>query len=129
MSAPTGTGQFGITTRITRVGFFDGWTGAVAIGVILYTALATYLTLAGFPPSPVFNFSLLVSVQPSAAAAAMLAVHAARTTANPVARRIWRLLSAALVVYISGNLIDFYLRVRELTPFPSLADIAYLTFF
>jgi hypothetical protein len=31
MSVGMATNQFGITTRITRVGFADGWTGAVAM--------------------------------------------------------------------------------------------------
>ena len=34
MNVGSATGHFGVTTRITRVGFADGWTGAVAIGVI-----------------------------------------------------------------------------------------------
>src|ERR1700741_905331 len=129
MSVATATGQFGVTTRIARVGFADGWTGAVAIGVIVYAALAIYVTVAGFPPSPALDFYLMLSDQPAAMAAALLSFVAARTTVNPAARRTWQFLAAALAVYIAGNLIDFYLRVRDLTPFPSLADIAYLSFF
>ena len=44
-------------------------------------------------------------------------------------RLTWKFLAAALVTYLCGNLVDFYLRVRELTPFPSLADFFYLAFF
>src|SRR5262245_49222098 len=118
MNVGTATGHFGITTRITRVGFADGWTGAVAIGVILYTALAIWVTVAGLPPSPALDFYLLVSDWPGAMAAALLAIVAARSAAQPVARLTWKFLAAALVTYIAGNLADFYLRVRDLTPFP-----------
>ena len=129
MSVGTATGHFGVTTRITRVGFADGWTGAVAIGVIVYIAAAIYVTVAGFESTPALDFYLLVSDQPAAIAAAVLAIVAARTTAQPAARRTWRFLAAALVTYIIGNLIDAFLRIADLTPFPSLADVAYLAFF
>ena len=52
MSVGTATGHFGVTTRITRVGFADGWTGAVAIGTILYVLAAIYVTVAPLPDSP-----------------------------------------------------------------------------
>ncbi len=129
MTVGTATGHFGITTRITRVGFADGWTGAVAIGVIVYVAAAIFVTVAGFPPSPGLDFYLLLSDWPCSMAAALLAIVAARKTSQPAARRTWQFLAAALVVYNAGNLIDFYLRVRDLTAFPSWADAAYLTFF
>jgi len=129
MGVGTATNQFGITTRITRVGFADGWTGAIAIGVIAYVAAAIYVTLAGFPHSPALDFYLIVSDQPAAMAAALLAVVAARKAANPDARVTWRFLAAALITYILGNLVDAYLRVVDLTPFPSLADAFYLAFF
>ena len=129
MSVGTATNQFGITTRITRVGFADGWTGAVAIGVIVYVAAAIYVTLAGFPRSPALDFYLIVSDQPAAMAAALLAIVATRKATNPDARRTWRFLAAALVAYILGNLVDAFLRIADLTPFPSLADAFYLAFF
>src|SRR5262245_19358613 len=106
MSSAAGTGQFGITTRITRVGFADGWTGALAIAVIVYVAGAIYLTVAGLPHSPALDFYLLVSDQPAGMAAALLAIVAARTTIQPAARLTWRFLAAALVTYIAGNLVD-----------------------
>ena len=129
MSVGTATNHFGVTTRITRVGFADGWTGAVAIGVNVYIAAAIYVTVAGFPPSPALDFYLLVSDQPAAMVAALLAIVAARKASNPDARRTWRFLAAALVVYIVGNLVDAFLRISDLTPCPSLADAFYLAFF
>jgi diguanylate cyclase (GGDEF)-like protein/PAS domain S-box-containing protein len=129
MSSAAGTGQFGITTRITRVGFADGWTGAVAIAVIAYVAGAIFVTVADLPQSPGLDFYLLVSDQPAAMAAALLAIVAARTTMQRAARLTWRFLAAALVTYIAGNLVDAFLRIYGLTPFPSLADLFYLAFF
>ncbi len=129
MGASTATGHFGITTRMARIGFADGWTGALAIGVIVYVAAAIYVTVAGFAPRPALDFYLLLSDQPASLAAAVLAVVAARTAAQPAARRTWKFLAAALITYIFGNIIDFYYRVADIEPFPSAADVAYLAFF
>jgi diguanylate cyclase (GGDEF)-like protein/PAS domain S-box-containing protein len=129
MSVGTATNHFGVTTRITRVGFADGWTGGVAIGTILYIAAAILLTVASLPPSPALEFYRLVSDQPAAFAAALLAIVAARQAQQPSARRTWKYLAAAIVTYNIGNLIDASLRIADLTPFPSLADFFYLGFF
>jgi diguanylate cyclase (GGDEF)-like protein/PAS domain S-box-containing protein len=129
MSVGTASGQFGVTTRITRVGFSDGWTGAVAIGTIVYVAAAIFLTIADLPPSTALEFYRLVSDQPCAFAAALLAIVAARQAQLPAARRTWKYIAAAVVAYNVGNLIDAFLRIAELTPFPSAADLFYLAFF
>ncbi len=129
MDVGTATSHFGVTTRITRVGFADGWTGAVAIGVMVYVAAAIYITVAGFEPSPALDFYLLLSDVPASFAAAWLAIVAARSAHQPAARRTWKFLSAAIVTYIIGNLIDFYYRAAGIESFPSFADVAYLTFF
>jgi hypothetical protein len=42
--------------------------------VIVYVAAAIYVTLAGFPHSPALDFYLIVSDQPAAMAAALLAI-------------------------------------------------------
>ncbi|HEX9707233.1 MAG TPA: EAL domain-containing protein [Steroidobacteraceae bacterium] len=129
MSVGTATGHFGVTTRITRVGFADGWTGAVAIGVIVYVAAAILVTVTNFESSPALTFYLLVSDQPASLATALLAIVAARKTVQPIARRTWKFLAAALVTYNVGNLIDAGFRIADLDPFPSVADAVYLAFF
>ncbi len=129
MNVGAATGHFGVTTRITRVGFADGWTGAVAIGVILYVAVAIWVTMASLPPSAALDFYRLVSDQPAAIAATLLAIVAARVTHQPAARKTWQYLAAAIVTYNLGNLVDAFLRIAGLTPFPSLADFFYLAFF
>jgi len=129
MDVGTTTGHFGVTTRITRVGFADGWTGALAIGVIAYVAVAAWVTLAVPATSPALVLFGLLSDQPAALSAALLAIVAARSTRQPAARKTWKFLAAAIVTYSVGNLVDAYLRVADLTPFPSLADLFYLAFF
>jgi diguanylate cyclase (GGDEF)-like protein/PAS domain S-box-containing protein len=129
MNVGTVTGHFGVTTRITRVGFADGWTGAVAVGVIVYVAAAIWIHLGALPQSPGLDFYLLVSDQPAAIVASVLAIVAARTTQQAAARRTWQFLAAALVTYNFGNLVDAFLRIVDLEPFPSLADLFYLAFF
>ncbi len=129
MNVGSATGHFGVTTRITRVGFADGWTGAVAIGTILYVLAAIYVTVAGFPSSPALDFYLLVSDWPGPSRRRCSRSSPRARRSQPVVRLTWKFLAAALVTYLCGNLVDFYLRVRELTPFPSLADFFYLAFF
>ncbi len=70
-----------------------------------------------------------MSDQPAAFAAALLAIVAVRSTRQPAARKTWKFLAAAIVIYNLGNLVDAYLRIADLTPFPSLADLFYLSFF
>ncbi len=129
MNVGTATGHFGVTTRITRVGFADGWTGALAIGTLGYVLAAIFLAVADLPPSPGLDFYRLVSDQPAAFAAALLAIVAARQAQQTSARKTWKFIAAAIVTYNVGNLIDAYLRIADLTPFPSLADLFYLAFF
>jgi diguanylate cyclase (GGDEF)-like protein/PAS domain S-box-containing protein len=129
MSSGAATSQFGITTRITRVGFADGWTGAVAIGVIAYVAVSIFVVLAGFEPSPALNLFLILADHPAGVAAALLAIVAARATPHPAARRTWRFFAAALVTYGVGDAFDAYYEIAGLSPFPSLADLFYLAFF
>ena len=69
MNVGTATGHFGVTTRITRVGFADGWTGLVAIGTIVYVLAAMIVSVADLPASPGLDFYRLVSDQPAAFAA------------------------------------------------------------
>src|SRR5688572_28972015 len=129
MNVGTASGHFGVTTRITRVGFADGWTGVVAIGTIAYVLAAMLLTVADLPATPGLEFYRLVSDQPAAFAAALLAIVAARQAQQPSARRTWKFIAGAIVAYNIGNLIDAFLRIADLTPFPSLADLFYLAFF
>ena len=129
MNVGTATGHFGVTTRITRVGFADGWTGALAIGTLGYVLAAIFVTVADLSPSPGLDFYRLVSDQPAAFAAALLAIVAARQAQQSSARKTWKFIAAAIVTYNVGNLIDAYLRIADLTPFPSLADLFYLAFF
>ncbi|MBM4219218.1 MAG: hypothetical protein FJ171_06195 [Gammaproteobacteria bacterium] len=129
MAVGTATGHFGDTTRITRVGFADGWTGVLAIGTIVYVAAAIWFTLSDLPSSPALDIYRLISDQPAAFAAAVLAIIAVRSTRHPAARRTWTYLAAAIVTYNLGNLVDAFLRIAGLTPFPSLADFFYLAFF
>ena len=106
MNVGTATGHFGVTTRITRVGFADGWTGALAIGTIVYVLGAIFVAVADLPPSPGLDFYRLVSDQPAAFAAALLAIVAARQAQQPSARKTWKFIAAAIVTYNIGNLID-----------------------
>src|SRR5918993_445764 len=129
MNVGTATGQFGVTTRITRVGFADGWTGVLAIATIAYVLAAILVTVADLPASPGLDFYRLVSDQPAAVAAALLAILAARKAQQPSARKTWKYIAAAIVTYNIGNLIDAFLRIADLTPFPSLADLFYLASF
>jgi diguanylate cyclase (GGDEF)-like protein/PAS domain S-box-containing protein len=129
MDGATATSQFGITTRITRVGFADGWTGAVAIGVIVYVVAAILVIMSDLPPSPALNFFRLVTDQPAAITTTLLAIVAARTTQQPAARRTWKFLAAAIATYNLAILVEAFLTTAGLTPYPSPADFFFLAFF
>jgi diguanylate cyclase (GGDEF)-like protein/PAS domain S-box-containing protein len=129
MSVGTATGHFGATTRIARVGFADGWTGALTIGVIVYVAVAIYFTVADFEPNSGLYFYLIVADQPASIATALLAIVAARRTRQAAARRTWVFLAAALVTYNIANMIGAGMSIAGIDPFPSVADVAYLAFF
>jgi hypothetical protein len=106
-----------------------GWTGLVTIGVIVYIAIAIYVTLAATDPGPALATYLIFSDLPASLTAILLAFLAARSAAELATRRTWTLLAAALVTYVTANLIDAIYRVMGVEPFPSVADFVYLIFY
>ncbi len=129
MNAVTSPGQPTGTYRLSHRSMVGGWTGWVTIGVAVYIAVAIYITVGDFGPSPALDVYLLFNDTPASLAAALLAVLAARAAPELATRRTWTFLAAALVTYITGNLIDAFYRLQALDPFPSMADVVYLTFY
>lgn len=129
MSVSTDIGDTPSSTRIARVGIASGWTGVLTICVAAYIAAAIFITIASFDLSPALDFYPLVAELPASVAVALLAIVAARSTAQAAARRTWIFLAASLVAYTSGNLIESGLRIAHIDPFPSIADAAYLAFY
>ena len=80
--------------------FSSGWTGAVAVGLIVYIALAIALILVdgrAWPWLDVFN---LYSDSVASIGVAVLTGAAARGSAEPAARRTWWLLTAAPLLHL-----------------------------
>ena len=101
--------QWPTTDGVTkRERFSAGWTGAVAVGLFVYIALAIVLILVdgrAWPWLDVFN---LYSDSIASIGVAILTGAAARGSADPGARRTWWLLTAALATYSTGNLCLLY---------------------
>jgi diguanylate cyclase (GGDEF)-like protein/PAS domain S-box-containing protein len=106
-----------------------GWTGLLTLGVAVYIAIAIYVTIGATEPGKAFATYLIFSDLPASLAATLLAILAARAAPELATRRTWTFLAAALVTYVTGNLIDAFYRVFGVDPFPSIADLVYLTFY
>ncbi|MEY2920918.1 MAG: hypothetical protein RL261_2223 [Pseudomonadota bacterium] len=112
-----------------RERFSSGWTGAVAVGLFVYIAIAIVLILLesnGRPWLDVFN---LYSDSAASVAVAILTGAAARRCTEPAARRTWWLLTAALGVYSIGNLLHSTYWLYGIDPFPSIGDVFFLAFY
>jgi diguanylate cyclase (GGDEF)-like protein/PAS domain S-box-containing protein len=112
-----------------RQKFSAGWTGAMAVALFGYVALAIVLILidtTGRPALEVFN---LYSDCFASVAVAILAAAAARGSAEPAARRTWWLLAAALSLYSIGNLLHATYWLFGIDPFPSVGDVFFLGFY
>ena len=112
-----------------RERFSSGWTGAVAVGLFVYIALAIALILVdgrAWPWLDVFN---LYSDSVASICVAVLTGAAARGSADPAARRTWWLLTAALATYSTGNLLHSTYWLYGIDPFPSIGDVFFLGFY
>jgi len=123
------TGESLIDTETLRRPFVAGWTGVLAVGLIIYTVVAILLTVLGAGSGRMFEVFTLFSDSPSSIGSAVLAAMAARTALDPSARRTWLLLAAALAVYSVGNLLNSTYWLFGHDPFPSVGDIFFMAFY
>ncbi|HET9695031.1 MAG TPA: EAL domain-containing protein [Steroidobacteraceae bacterium] len=115
------------TTR--REPFSSGWTGAVAMALFAYLALAILLILVDGQFGPALDVFNLYSDSVASVAVAVLAAAAARGSLDPAARRTWWLLTAALAAYSVGNLLHSTYWLFGVDPFPSVGDVFFLAFY
>jgi diguanylate cyclase (GGDEF)-like protein/PAS domain S-box-containing protein len=106
-----------------------GWTGAVAVALFAYIAVAILLILFDGSGRPVLDVFNLYSDSPASIGVAVLAGAAARGSTDPAARRTWWLLTAALCVYSAGNLLHSTYWLFGIDPFPSIGDAFFLGFY
>ena len=109
--------------------FSSGWTGAVAVGLIVYIALAIALILVDGRAWPWLELFNLYSDSVASIGVAVLTGAAARGSAEPAARRTWWLLTAALATYSTGNLLHSTYWLYGIDPFPSIGDVFFLGFY
>ncbi len=112
-----------------RERFSSGWTGAAAVALFAYLAVAIALILVDGSGRPVLDVFNLYSDSPASIAVTILAAAAARGAADPAARRTWWLLTAALGVYSIGNLLHSTFWLFGVDPFPSIGDVFFLGFY
>ena len=112
-----------------RERFSSGWTGAVAVGLFVYVAIAVALILVDASSRPWLDIFNLYSDSLASIAVAVLTGAAARGSSNPAAQRTWWLLTAALGVYSIGNLLHSTYWLFGVDPFPSIGDVFFLGFY
>ncbi|HET7202460.1 MAG TPA: EAL domain-containing protein [Steroidobacteraceae bacterium] len=112
-----------------REPFSSGWTGAVAIALFAYVALAIALILVDEEAGPALDVFNLYSDSVASLVVAALAAAAARGSRDPAARHTWRLLTAALAFYGAGNLLHSTYWLFGVDPFPSVGDVFFLAFY
>jgi diguanylate cyclase (GGDEF)-like protein/PAS domain S-box-containing protein len=112
-----------------RERFSSGWTGAVAVGLLVYIGIAIALILVDTSNRPWLDVFNLYSDSWASVAVAVLTGAAARGSSNPAAQRTWWLLTAALGVYSIGNLLHSTYWLYGVDPFPSLGDVFFLGFY
>jgi diguanylate cyclase (GGDEF)-like protein/PAS domain S-box-containing protein len=112
-----------------REPFAAGWTGGLVVGLAIYS-LATILSTA-WSPETIRSFEIfsLFSDVPTYLGATLLAATAAHSSLDPQARRVWQLLTAALVLYNAGNLQNSISWYFGHDPFPSIGDLFFLAFY
>ena len=112
-----------------REPFRADWTGALAVGLFVYILIAILVTFLNRTGGPVFEIFNLFSDAPASIAAAVLAGVAARRATTPAVRRTWWYLTAAIVVYTLGNLLNSTYWLFGIDPFPSFGDVFFLGFY
>jgi len=115
--------------RRKRERFVSGWTGATAVALFAYTAVAILLTFVDAQGSRVLEIINLYSDSPPSIVAAVLAGAAARGSSDPAARRTWWFLTAALGCYGVGNVLHATYWLFGVDPFPSIGDIFFVAFY
>ncbi len=112
-----------------RERFSAGWSGAVAVALFAYIAVAILLILVDGSRWPILDTFNLYSDSVASIGVAILAGAAARGSSDPAARRTWWLLTAALCVYTVGNLLNATYWLFGVDPFPSIGDVFFLGFY
>ena len=114
---------------VRREGFSEGWTGRVAVALLVYLVIALLLILVDSEGRPALEIFNLYSDSLASLAVVVLAGMAARGATEPASRRTWQLLTAALAVYSIGNLINSTYWLFGWDPFPSIGDFFFLAFY
>jgi diguanylate cyclase (GGDEF)-like protein/PAS domain S-box-containing protein len=115
--------------KTRREPFISGWTGRLTVALFVYIALASLLTMLDGGGSRAYEIFTLYSDAPPSILAVLLAVAAARGSADPAAQRTWWLLAGALACYTVGNLVHATYWLFDIDPFPSVGDVFYVAFY
>ncbi len=115
--------------RKRREGFSSGWTGAVAVGLIAYIAIAILLTFFDGRGSRALDIFNLYSDTLASITVTVLAGVAARGSTDRDTRLTWWLLTGALGFYSAGNFVHSTYWLFGIDPFPSVGDAFFLAFY
>ena len=112
-----------------REPFGAGWTGLLAVGLLVYILLTIVIIFSVPTGGPLFEVFSLYCDAPACIGAVILAAVAARRAESAAGRRAWWYLTAAIGVYTLGNLQNSTYWLFGLDPFPSFGDAFFHGFY
>ncbi len=112
-----------------REPFAAGWTGALALGLLIYVPITILLTSTQGLGGPVYDIFKLYSDFPMGLGATVLATVAALRAHETAARRTWAFLAASIGVYTFGGLLNSTYWLFGVDPFPSIGDVFFVGFY
>jgi diguanylate cyclase (GGDEF)-like protein/PAS domain S-box-containing protein len=105
------------------------WVDLLFIAQVIYVVVVAAWMLTGFGGPTITHYVALLSDEPAALIALIIAVSTARRSAPGALCTAWNLLAAALALYFVGSAIGVSSWLRGQDPFPGPADFFYVAFY
>jgi len=105
------------------------WVDVLCVAQLIYVTVVAAWMLLGFGGPTITHYVALLSDEPAALVAVIIAAATARHSARGALRTAWILLAAALGLYFIGSAIGVSSWLRGQDPFPGPADIFYCAYY
>jgi len=113
----------------TYSGAAPRWVDVLCVAQLIYVVVVAAWMLVGFGGPTITHYVALLSDEPAALVALIIAAATARHSAPGALRTAWILLAAALGLYFIGSSIGVASWLGGQDPFPGPADIFYCAFY